>query len=1031
MRQLHLPLPALALSGVAALLCACGGGSSPSNQPGSGRASLHMETVEWGRLVDVFDSLGVLVESDIVVRESLQSDGVNYVLGINPVTQAETLTIRQPAGTVLFQSLLSSAQSGRAAVATKGLDSPGPFSRVARNGAIRMQFSDLLDPESVDRQTVQLLVGNPPIRSQEVRYVVKNGELGADGLPKGVIILDVTVSSEDAADLGIPENGVGYPASPDSSSPNLVIRIPTEVDPLFGQNRVLTNLSGNRHLEPLASDPVELSPSFDPIVVRAVRTGNSADPYNGFMIDQQRPKLITEQRATVRAVSLVPGAATLRTLTYAINAAGCREITPKVGDLFQIGTATVLVSRVDSAADPTAYVVTGALLNGDLPAGSSPRQGVLTSAYANADAALQLCWLSFTPEPSVGLPADGLDPLATSITVRFSEPIDPVSVKSLETMVLCSVDPTASGSDPARPFDPATESVGEYIDRQLGYGNFDEDEPSATGSGRIKFGPVEVTADSRTYTLSPLAGMTDSNAEGEDLTLVLALRDGTVGVLDLAGNPVDFTGFVAGNVGQDHKMILSGNPSTWPTDRYLALRFNSTDENNDGLSEYAGQFNFVPGRMRGRTLQRFSRVADPSNPFVGQRIQFGQGIMNPLTPTGCVLLTAYGYHHLGLGLTAAAEFNLDVEGLNWAPFGGNVFDDSFPRYSLALAHSKYYPDDFISATTGYPAWPNSGLLREQVFDNNILGFQDGLYDEKIVFDKQYEIRGVNRFTATSGVTYMPWPDFESTYTWRDTSFPSDLLGAPNGFGVPPQVTGLPSLWPAGQVPSIGLPLLMRFRCYPEGAFFGSNGFQVQIMVGSSALPAFRVFSSGGLDSGGTWNYIIPDVPDGGIKPVGGYNTSNGSRTKSFGPELYWGQVDFAVSVSRFFTHWFELGGQLATITPATLEPPVERQPPGTNVILDFRGTTLVDVPSGGIGGNCENQPNGLTDAITCFDDYGDWDFVCCGIVATPYDWTPDPSTYISLPVPPSFIQLRVTFVANSAQNFEPELDAIGFAWNVD
>ena len=1017
------------LSAAAAVLASCGGGSTPSNQPGTGRAALHLETVEWGRLVDVFDAQGVLVERDVVIRESLQSDGVNYLLGVNLLTQAETLTILQPADGAVFESLLASAQSGRAAIATKGLDAPGPFSRVARNGAVRLQFSDLIDRQTVDRQTVQVLVGDPPFINQEVRYVVKNGERGADGRPKGVIILDPTVSSLEAVDLGIPENGVGFPLSLDSTSPNLEIRIPTEIDPLFGQNIILTNQSGNRHLEPRASDPVELSPSFDPVVVRALRTGNSADPYNGFMIDQQRPQLVTEQEVQVTQVAGVAGAPSLRTLTYHIRAQGCQEITPKVGDLFAVGNASVLISRVDNASDPAAYVVTGALLGGDLPPGSSTRIGRLTTAYSSADAALQLCWISFTPEPANALPGDGLDPLAATFTVKFSEPMDPVTVKSMETLVLCSVKPGAGGSDPSRPYDPAGETVSEFIDRLLGYTSVDA-AAGTTGSGRILHGSVEVSPDSRTFTIAPLAGLSDGNDEGSNLYLVVAMRDGSSGLLDLAGNPVNFTGYVAGNVGQDERITLAGTP---PSDRYFALRFNSTDENNDGLAEYAGQFNFKPGKLSGRELVRFSRTADPSNAFVGQRLQFGQGIMTPLTPAGAVLMTCFGYHHLGLGLTSVAEFNLDVEGMNWAPFGGNVFDDAFPRYSLALAHSKYYPDDFISPTTGYPTWPNSGLLRVQVFDNNILGFPEGLADEKVVFDTEYRIAGVNRFSSPiSGFTYMPWPAFDETYTWRDTSLPSSLKGAPNGAGVPPQITGLPATWVAGQVPSIGLPLLARYRCYPEGSFFGSNGFQVQIMVGSSALPAFRVFSAGGQDSGGRWNYIVPDVPDGGVQPIGGYNTQNGTVTKSFGPEFYWHQIDFVVRVSRVYTHWFELGGQIASITPPTLEPPVERQPPGTNVFVEFRGTTLVDVPNTG-GFNCEQQPNGLTDAITCFDDYGDWPNpgTCCGIVATPYDWTRDPSTYLSLPTPPSYLQLRITFISNSDQGFEPELDALGFAFTVE
>lgn len=1031
----HLRSVALAL---AFLWAGCFNSSSEgaSNVPGTGKAGLYLESVEWGRLVDVFDSAGALVERDVVIREGLQSDGVSYTLGLNPLTQAETLTILQPAGSELFRSLLVAAQSGRVAVATKGLDSPGPFSRVARNGALRIQFSELVDPATVDRQTVQVLVGNPPAKSQEVRYVVKNGEIGADGSPKGVIILDPTISRFDSEQLGIPENAVGYPASLDQENPNLEIRIPTVVEPLYGQNMVLTNLKGTKALGPTKSDPVELSPTFKPIVVRAVRTGNPNDPYNGFMLDQQRPKLITEQAVEIARVDPVVGNAPLRTLTYRIAAARCRAIVPKVGDLFEVGDALLVVTRVDDSADPEAYVVTGAVLAGDLPVGGV-RPGFLTTAYKSADGELQLCWLAFAPAPEE-LPARGLDPYSTSITVRFDEPIDPVTVKSLETMVLSSFIFTNDPDDPARPFQPGSESVGDYIDRQLGY-TYDPANPDDTGSGRIKFGPIEVSADSRSFTLAPLAGLADSHLEGDNpvtgLKLCLALRDGPEGILDLAGNPVDFGGFVAGNLEDQldpgERIGLSGPASSWPTERYFALRFNATDENADGLSEYAGQYSFRQGWLGGRDLNRFSRVADPSNPYIGQRIAFGQGIMTPLVPAGAVLMTVYGYHHLGLGLLAVAEYNLDVEGLNWAAFGGSVFDFIYDRYSIALAHSKYFPDDYIEPTTGYPKYPQSGLRTGEPFDKNILGFPEGLADEAIVFDTQYRISSIALFSASTGTTMMPWPDFDRTYTWRDTGLPRTLTGGQGGGGVPPWVVDPQAnkVYAAGQVPSIGLPLLMRFRCYPEGAFFGANGFQVQIMVGSSALPAFRVFSAGGRDANGTWHYVIPDVPDAGTTPVGGYNTSTGQPTKAFGPELYWGQVDFVVKVSRVYTHIFRFGGELSFISPLTMEPPPERLPPGTSVQIQFRGYTVVDLAY------CGSQPNALTDAVTCFDSYADYiDYLisnpCCGLVSVPYAWVTDPTSLMNFTPVPQYFQIRLSFVANDVQGFEPELDALGFAWNV-
>ena len=1018
-------LPGLGLLGLLALPGCVGGGSdTPSNVAGTGRARFFLENVEWGRLVDVFDVTGALVETDVVIRESLQNQLGDYELGINPLTQSENLTILRNVGTPEFDSLLQSAQTGRAAVATRGLDGQPPFSLVARNGALRLEFSEYVDPISVNRQNLQVQVGNPPLTSQEVRYIVRNDQVGADGKPKGVVIIDPTISQIDQQTLGIPQNGVGFPASFNSKDPNIVLRIPTTVDPAFGQNTVLTNLSGNRSLEVRPSDPTELSPSLHEIVVRAFRTGNDKDPYNGFLLDQRRPDLLTSQAVQIANISA--SGSGLRTLTYKIAEVGCRDIAPKTGDVFEVGNSILQVTRVDNPGNSSAYIVSGALLLGDLTPGnyaSSPLPGTLTTIYDVIDEPIQMCWVEFGPTPENGLPARGVQPFST-LTVRFSEPIDAATVRSLETMVATSYMLGANSGDPcewaARPFEQGIETVGDYIDRLNGYDSH-PDCLSTTGSGRIKFGSISSSADARSFTLAPTAGLSDSHNEGGDLKIVLALRDGVDGILDLAGNELNLRDFVAGTEGQTEQ--FSRSSAGWPTDRYFALRFNSTDENNDGLSEYIGQFVFEPGVLRGRDLVRFSRAADNSNPFIAQRIQFSQGLMTPLTPAGAVLMTCWGYHHLGLGLQAVAELNLDVEGMAWAPFGSTVFDDTFQRYSVALSHSARFPDDIINTSTGYPKWPNSGLARNKDFDESVLGFPD--LDELVVTDNFYQVSQTKLFNAVSGTAVHPWNDFTTTYTWRDTAIPAEdsidgpaYLGGKSSRGAPPEVTGQPVVYGPEKVPSIGLPLLARFRCYPRGQEFGPNGFQVQIMVGSSALPAFRIFSAGGRDASGTWHLVVPDDPgSGGTNPSGGYNTGSGFVTKGYGPELYWQQIDFVLRISRVYTHWFPFGGTPTSVSSITQEPAPEFQPPGTSVVVEYRGTATIET----IG--CTGS-DALTDANR-FDFYGNYDD-SCGSVSQPTGWRSDLFSFVGQY---DYFQLRFTFVSNLEQDLSPELDAFGFAWN--
>lgn len=1010
-----------------------GAGGTSTGGSGKGGSSLVLLDMQWGRLVDIYDSEGALIEADSLIRENVQSDGVTYDLTSNPITQSETLIIKMPKTSAGFAAALDSAQSGLSSLQAKNFTDPAPFTKVSRNGAVRLVFSEALSANTVNRQTLQVLVGDEAsgFSSLETRYVVKT-DVDANGDTVGVVVIDPTVSRFDAETLDIPENGIGFPPSLDQNNPNVKIRIPTVINPFINQTQLLTNAKGTqtygaaRDSSGSIIEPFELS-GLDPVVIRAFRTGNDLDVFNGFLIDNAKPTLLTEQDITV---ATVVSAGDQRSLTYSINALNCRGLSPKAGDVIEIGNALIQVTTVTSDINPAAYIVLGVIVEGALSPGSN-FAGTITTSYTAADVNEQLCYLTFTPEPTT-LPATGVDPFAT-ISVRFSEPIDAATVRSLDSMVLASANPAPGPDDLDFEWDMAGgETVPEYIDRLPGFG---------TGGvgGRILFGPVSASGDSQTFTLAPLVGITDSFGEGLAQQLSLTLRNGNSGILDLAGNPVEFTSFVAGHSSQSLQLeVVAGAAGP---EAYFALRGNGLDEDSDQEAEYGGQIGPVEGDgvLRGREVLHFSRQADQTNQYIGQRLKFTQGIMTPLTPAGSVLHTVYGYHHLGFGLSNPSEYNLDVEGLNWSPFDGIVFDDTFARYSVALAHSSRFPDDFINPGSGYPSHPNSGLKRlsSDKFDDNIYGFgQDPVtyadLDEQIVFDSAYSISGINKFQTPGGTFMYPWPDFQSTYTWRDTSFPKpnggSLVGGNtlNGWGVPPQVVADQTpVYTRGFYPSIALPLLMRFRCYPRGQEFGFNGFQVQIMVGSSNTPAFRVFSSGGRDGQGIWHLVVPDQPSEGTNPSGGYNTTTGATTKTFGPELYWGQVDFVTKVSRIYTHWFDFGGNLASMSALTLEPTPSQANPGTSVQVDFRASANVDVAT------CEanEDPTPLRNASFDFDAYGDYSTTGCGVVSSPTDWFSDPADLVAEGRP--FFQLRLTFVSNPELGLPAEMDAFGFAYTTN
>ena len=1048
MNTIHKTISLLAYTLSAVLLLGCEQtntdlGASQGTGAGSGSSNLFLEDLQWGRLVDVFDGEGLLVEADVLIRESVQGDGVIYTLSSNPITQRETLTITPSFGSAAFASAFADATTGLASLQSKNFGDPGPFTKVARNGSVKLIFSEYIDPASVDRQTLQVLVGTSTenFRSLEVRYVVKEG-VGQDGKPKGMVILDPTISRFDSENLGIPENGVGFPKSVSLLDPNVKLRIPTAKNPFLNQNLLLSNKSGTGTINVLRNsdgssilEPHEFA-GFDPVSVRAFRTGNNSDVFNGFLVDNLKPDLIVTQNVTVAAVVEV---GFLRTITYSINALGCRAVTPKIGDVVEVGDALLQVTQVVDPSNNSAYVVSGSLLRGTLAGGTAGASGFLTTKYTIADAPVQLCFVTITPTPQ-SLPATGVDPFST-FSVRFSEPIDIATVRSLDSMVLATTDDTnrdaqnelitaddgwnAAGSEP----------VADYIDRLPGFG-------PGSGSGNIMFGPVSVTGDAQGFTLAPVAGVTDPFDPLAVTTISIALRDGSTGILDLSGNSVNFTGFVAGHSSQPAaQLTLAG---VVPEDSYFALRGNGVDEDNDQAPEYGGQIGAQVGDgiLRGRSLSRFSRQADNSIQYVGQRLKFGFGLMTPLTPSGAVLQTLWAYHHLGFGLTSNSEFNLDVEGLNWSPFEGVLFDDTFARYSVALAHSNRFPDDWIDPASGYPGFPNSGLhrLSGDDFDTNIYGYGQNptVYadlDEVVCFDSSYSISNINKFQTAGGVFMYPWPDFQTTYTWRDTSMPkpngSTLQGGNvlNGWGVPPRVvSGSTPTYQKGYYPSIALPLLMRYRSYPRGGEWGFNGFQVQIMVGSSSIPAFRVFSSGGQDTSSTWQLIVPDSSPKGTHPYGGYKTSppnQGTATLGWGPELYWGQVDFVTKVSKIYTHWFDFGGNLNSLSSVTLEPTSTQANPGTSVLVDYRATTQV------LNAGCValNESSPLSDASANFDAYGDYDNTACGQVDPTTDWSDDAGVLVA--AGQRYFQIRFTFVANIDQDLEAELDAFGFAYTTN
>jgi len=1031
----------IALSGLAAAAlgggCITGGSSSGTGLGGGSSNSslgLFLESVDWGRLVDVTDINGVVVETDVLINHLLDSDGVNYLLGTNPVNQRETLSILQEASSAEFATLLGAAQFNLQHVTAKKVSAAPPMTMVARNAAVRLQFSEHLNPSTVDFSTIQVFVGDPPQMSFAGRYLIDNDPVTG----KGNVIFDPTVSALEAAQESVPQNSVGFPGSIDTFTSNIAFRIPTIPDPLSGQPNVLTSLNGGRKptVQNPSTEPFEEFISGRKILVRAARTGNQTDAFRGFLRDATRPHLLGVQQATISSVTAAT--ASVADVVYSIDPLNCQPMLPKTGDIFEVGGSLLLVTAVLNSANPAAYRVRTSIesSDGSVVTGATNLAARYTTRYTPVDASVQVCYLDIQPPPSnpADFPARNIDPNAT-VTVRFDEPIDPNTMYSMKSFVIVSPDDTPTGSvneayeiEAAwfRQISPA-ETVAEFIDRQRGY----DYRPISGGvdlasefGGRIMFGTMEATDGNRQFTLAPSAGWNDP---GADHAFVVALRDGADGIKDLSGNPVDLSSFVAGNEGQAELISVAGVASNVKS---FSLLGRALDENGDGLSEWAGEVNLpTAGEITGRVPERFTRSADSSSQAMSNRPN-GAAVNEPLNPAGAVVMGMYRAHDFGFGYTDPTEYNVTVTGFNWAPGTGVISDESFADISLSLATSKYQSDEYLDPISGNPVFPASGLVADS-FDANILGFIDGVdtgVDEVEVFRSNYFTHDINVYSA-NGVNYLPWPDFTQNYVWRDTTIPQIYLGGASATTPGTQYlidTGELFAWAPGTAPSIALPLLTRFRTFPQSNTLGLNSFRTTAIVPPGLTPPFspicRIFSAGGQNSSNIWAQVQPDNPTkGGTRPTGGF-LPGGSPTASASDELiYWAQADFALDTSRMYTHWFDLGANLfaGNSLAVVVEPPAANQPLGTSLVIEFRGTAAV-----GHFGDPDLNPSPLTSADTPFDDYGDSNGV--GSVSSPSVWTTNFSDLEDLGF--RYFQIRVTFNSNADLGLRPSLDGLGIVW---
>ncbi len=951
---------ALALLGLFALAaCNSGAGSTPQGSDGpagsiaarpdgsgrfivdrhqAGEASrLRLLETFWGRLVDVHDVDAQGVPSpapvfrDFVVREELQGDGIDYLLDTNPLTQVTQLVVLRTlgapdAGGGTFEDLLRDATAGMAPIHPKHDDgtSTEPFSFVARNAVLVLLFDDLLQDEGQAAAelltTVQVRIGYPPALPQDSRVSFDRNHGGtlAGRFHSTRVLVDTTVSRVEAASMSVPlpENLLGLPASVTTTGqPNVSIRIPTRADPASGQFSVLRGVRGAT-VSSTENGPVALgSPTQD--VVRAMRSGNSLDVSRGFLSDGLAPSVISGWPVSVDAARAdpagVPGIDHVLDLTFATT---CRRA-PAAGDVVQVGPRFVQVRRPASAPQPatgTVRDVAVRVIDGlPLPDPSLLLGG---GSYATTfDPAVSVeggCWISIEPAPGI-FPARAVSPEAR-IVVRFSEPMDPSSLSPFDDVQLLQ------GRAPVTP--TATNTV---------------------------VATLSSSGDLREHVLAPTLPLEHRSGSTEPYTLLLS--GGTGGPIDLGGNTL-------ARALPPIELFLDPLASGQTTSG-LVLRFDSANEVNlgdptpGGNPDIRGQvfYDFTRGVLLPRPVARAAWIVDQSQLVPSFMLPLPVGIDSPLSPLGSKLQTLWRYADVGWLVTDESKYDLDVEGLSWAPFGGATIAEFYEGFEIRLGHSLRLPDEYVDPQ-GLLLFPSSGLLdAPNPFADNLL--RDPLSPQTTVHERSrgYLVDPGQTFRAASGTLLQPFPLNRGpgprlTYTWRDTSVLA--RGGPNGAGIPLKVEESLGLYPGmaagsiarpGQVPSIGLPLLLELRCYPSNAAVGTNRFAVAIARAGQLFPTFRVHSTGGTNAQGRRVLVDPDlasVPSGGFNPT---SSPPGARTRSADPALYFGQLETVVRVSRAHTIWLDTLSAAPDFQAAVVEPDPQGQPAGTGVVIDFRGAT--------------------------------------------------------------------------------------------
>ena len=620
----------------------------------------------------------------------------------------------------------------------------------------------------------------------------------------------------------------------------------------------------------------------------------------------------------------------------------------------------------------------------------------------------------FSPTPlplADGTPSQPNENVSTfaGAVVRFTKPVDMRTVKSADSLFFATRnlnDQAAidefiatrpwryadiTGTPSGTGMDPATFREAKFRTPHL-------------ISARV----LDEDASQTTLRLQPLQGFYLDQAMRQDgpRPYYLHILAGDGGIKDLAGNPLDLQ---TTDVSRARGLVIpftldmrSDGTRPFFEDNlavYVVRRMADADEDEQpsyylrdevqgpgaarnaralALRDLFGSFSTVEGKLFARPTSRVRKAADDVNqapvdpqdtilewcpvraagePQVANNTAtaaLGAGVQNPLNPYGCRLQTVWREIDLSLSRTDPADFNLDVEQMYWASFGGSdITFDEFDRVTLVLGHSERRPEPCVDAGFGTASMPSSGLF---------LTFEENYARNPRLTGTTLESQAPRQFAFASTPSnwriepaavvydpthsnrYLPMPAFRKPYfVYRDETvreqgctcgLGTDLSAAAmlpwlvspwnNGIGRRfVQVGGLAQpvngFWNSqnnfairagggealteGLVGNIALPLLADFltECdlpnLPAGNGYvaqGYNGWQCAITVQTNAQPNFRVYTAGRPPFPGLGP--LCRQPSSSSSGLGGFSPPPpigfGGSTPGGDNTFYWIMIDF-------------------------------------------------------------------------------------------------------------------------------------------